>query len=379
MQLRSLSASALKSYESCPDRFFAEQSHKGADTTNDAALIGSACHDALEMFVQDCHYQDPEPEGRVEMLHKCLDKVWPNYFSNLKHRPEARKMLRDWALATDLYEGREILSTEVKKNFELQTTAGPIPFNYIFDRLDQLPNGDIEVVDYKTTRLPLAPEDLKHMTQARCYAVAAQIEYPDAERIWVTFDQLRHGRVSVVFTREENREMYTHLKEMAQRIIDDTEHKPQMNSECMFCPKKYTCEILLANADKGGLHAVAADPFDAADQLERITGARKALEYAERDVKEAILAHLENADAAELVDDEKGLKVSMAFRKYRSVDPVDALEILGSDLYARHSKINITTLDHLKDSGILEPEQEAALEAATRRAPGSPSLKVTRL
>src|SRR5699024_4479079 len=110
-----------------------------------------------------------------------------------------------------------------------------------------------EVVDYKTVRVPIQPDDLDTKIQARAYSLAIQIKHPEATKIKVTFDLLRHDPVSIEFTRDDNIAFWKFLVAETQRIVDldEADVRPTLNPECGFCVKKYSCKLLQANIAGG--------------------------------------------------------------------------------------------------------------------------------
>src|SRR5690606_25707099 len=156
----------------------------------------------------------------------------------------------------------EVLSVEQKLNFPIKTSAGMIPFTYILDRLDKIENGVYEVVDYKSIRAYIRPEELKGKIQPRAYALAIQIQYPDAEKIFVSFDMLRHNeKIGVTFTRQDNIDTYRYLQRAAERIIATDEDKTEetINEECKWCIKKTTCDTLARSVAAGTVHSLTIE------------------------------------------------------------------------------------------------------------------------
>ena len=97
----------------------------------------------------------------------------------------------------------QVLCREVKETFDL-TVPGhedeePQKITYIMDRLDRRPDGSIEIIDYKSQWANVTPDTLARMVQPALYAAAVRRKYGEAPVI-VTFDMLRYGMVSTVFT-----------------------------------------------------------------------------------------------------------------------------------------------------------------------------------
>jgi len=181
MEPKSLSASSSAVFELCPARFKAENLNRSPDIDNDAASLGTACHEVCELWVADGHYLLNLAQSDIErIIGELYEAAYWKVMADRERYDEGLALCMKWVERQD-WTGRTVLTTEVKKYFEVPTSIGPIPFNYIMDRMDRMDDGDIEVVDYKTVMAPVQPDDLKKRIQPRAYALAAQIEHPDAQ------------------------------------------------------------------------------------------------------------------------------------------------------------------------------------------------------
>jgi hypothetical protein len=305
---KSLSATALTVWESCPARYVAESFKKAPEVSGVYADLGSACHGALEMYVREV-YVERTARPDVDRLIEYFDYDFGDRFGVVGSGDlynDGVAMMRNWFTRSNILDdGRTIVSLETKDHFDINTSAGVIPFNYIFDRLDLHEDGSVEVVDYKSIRFRLSPEGLKDKIQARAYAVAAQLLYPDAPRVWVTFDLLRYDPVGIVFSREENLATWRFIKRRANEIIATSEvDAPEtVNAECRFCIRKQVCESILAHEDVGGVLALA-DPLAAAKARARADQRIKALTASIAELDAFIMQSAEHDDVDTYEDDE---------------------------------------------------------------------------
>lgn len=348
-------------FEACPSRWTAEYHYKGGQPSSSAANLGTACHGGLEDFVKQGHHTNG---GTVVTLHDLFLPHYRNAFPTDERLEEGQEMLTRWYARNMPWDtDRKVLSTETKESFMVPSPVGDITFNYIWDRCDELPNGEIEVTDYKTVARPISPESLKDNIQARCYALAAQIRFPDAPRVWVTFDLLRHDPVGVVFSRDQNIATWKYVKNVAQRILDtDGNNAPeQLNSMCHWCVRKTVCTALRRHVEAGGVLALA--DIDAAAKLRMdLENARKGLDAAMGEVDEFVLNYMETEDVLEFETDE--VQVAVTAKKSRSVDGERVKQIVGEEIAGKYGSIGVTVLDKiLKEEAALTDEQRAELKA----------------
>lgn len=378
MEPKSLSASAAMSFEGCEARYKAEYIDRVPDMQGEAAGLGSACHGTLEQFVAGGYHLNGSSFSVLEVFYSI---EYYKYFSEPTRYEEGLEMLRNW-FDRQNWEGRTVLSTEVKETFDLRFTVDAVehtvPFTYIWDRCDELKNGDeIDVIDYKSVQMPVTPEELKHKIQARSYGLAAQIKYPNAKRIWVTFDLLRYDRVGVSFTRDDNIATWRYLQELAKRVWASDGTTETLNPECRWCVRKLGCDELLRHTDGGGILQIQ-DLDGAVEMRGRLEWAANALRNAMGDLDGFILNEMESRNVME--HRAGGVEVKASMRQTRHIDRVDeAIRMLPPDIVAKYGDLKVTDLDKILKNEPLDDETKSALKGLVSRRPGKIYLKTKSL
>ncbi len=395
---KSLSATAMDVATKCMARYAAENFDR-ADKGDSGmpAMLGSACHNALEFYVKAVYIEKVAERSwdllltyykmHYTLIFDTMDTVGPVFDDGVE-------MLKNWFERTDLSDVN-VLSVEAKEPFPVKVTdkhgvQHHIPFNYIFDRLDQLDEDTYRVVDYKTVRWGYGPDELRLKLQARAYAVAAQIKFPHAKRIWVVFDLLRHDAVGTVFTKEENANTYRYIRKWAKNILDTdydltadppiNEAKESINDECKFCIRKAVCGELMKNRAVGGV--VGLSMPELVDRRALIQGQVAALKSLETELDDHLKALAQHDDLETLSSNQN--EVYWARSKRRAIERIDVLEgILGPALFERVGSKSVTMgkLDMLlkpKDN-TLTPEQKAQVKALIRDNYGEPYVKTRSL
>ena len=359
MEPKSLSASALQVYEACPARYKAEYIHRARGPANRAATLGTTVHAALELYVQ-AMLRNENPDQKY-----LLDMFRMQYLINFATSDVDR-------------EGVEVLSCEVKESFPIPTSIGEIPYNYIWDRHDKVGDNEFKVIDYKTNRWGINPQDLKKKIQARCYGLAAQIKHPQADRIWVEFDMLRHGGpVGIVFTREENAATWRWIKEKAEEIIKtpDDEVEETLNPECLFCVRKQECNALLLNIGVGGIFSIAGST-EAIDRRAMLDYQKRAVEASIKELDAIILTEARELDVLDFESDLNRINITASSR--RSADAEMIEKVIGDDLFDKYGGRSFTmaNVDKLLKGNELDASQKAMLRGLIYMKKGEPTVKV---
>jgi DNA helicase-2/ATP-dependent DNA helicase PcrA len=112
------------------------------------------------------------------------------------------------------------------------------------DRVDKLSDGKLEIIDYKTGRMP-DEKELKKSLQLSIYAMAASDEglynHP-IDKVALTFYYLQDmNKVTMNRTTEELMEVRTKIKSSIEEMKKG-EYKPKVGIWCDFCPFKMICE-----------------------------------------------------------------------------------------------------------------------------------------
>lgn len=386
MKPKTFSASAFNVAELCLARYRAEIIERGGGTSgNTAATLGTAVHGALELYVQTAilkQEQEPSLKYLIDLFKMSYMQTYGTADLDTQEYLEGYEMLCNWHERTQAggvhdFNEFKVLSCEVKENFPIKTSIGDIPFNYVWDRHDQLGESEYRVVDYKTNRWGIRPDDLKKKIQARAYGLAAQIKYPHATRIWVEFDMLRHdGPVGIVFSKGENAATWRFFKELAKRIIDtpDDEVQETLNGECLFCVRKTQCKALLKNIAVGGIHSVSAP--EAVDLRAQLEYQVKAAAAAIKELDTKILTEAKEQDVMEFESDLHTLQIGVSSR--RAVDPEMVEMAIGPELFNKYGgrSFTITTVEKLLKGKELSDEQKKSLRGLIYQKKGEPSVKV---
>lgn len=388
MEPKSLSASALHAFEMCPARYNAEYIERSRGFGGTAASLGTTVHGALENWVKACYIektQDPDLKLLQDYYHLSYIDTFKTHNTDSDEYLTGLEMLSTWFARPERVEYfnavHRIISCEVKTFFPVPTSIGEIPFNYIWDRFDEMKPGVFKVVDYKSSVWDVQPSDLQKKIQPRAYALAAAIQLKAQgihyDRIWVEFDMLRYGARGRVFTREDNAATWKYLKSSAEDIIatPGDEAEERLNPECRFCVRKAGCTALRKNIMVGGVHSIGS--------IEGMIDLRAQLEFQSKGldalIKEVDNSILTEAKARDLEQYESDLtKLTIGISKRRAVDADMVEKAIGPELFQRYGSHNITlaNVDKLLKGNELTKEQKAQLRGLIYDKKGEPRVRV---
>jgi RecB family exonuclease len=170
-RLLELSASALQTYESCPLKYKLRYDWRLPEEASAALQFGNAMHLALKAYFDGVRAGRPPDESTVVAC--FLDEFAKASISEPLQREmyekNGREQLASFLRSELARPAGKILHTE--KRFVIE--IGGARVHGRLDRLDDLGNGEVAVIDYKTGK-PKMQDDADDSLQLSIYALAAQ-------------------------------------------------------------------------------------------------------------------------------------------------------------------------------------------------------------
>ena len=393
MKPKTISPSSLQVAEKCLKRFEVEYVGKSRTVAGMPALLGTACHSALEMYTRRCVFGGNDDERTPETLIKYYEEAFTEGFGGVDEDREAfedgLEMLTNWHLhnedaslgADRLFSTVEVLMTETKETFAVPVSIGTIPLNFIIDRADMHPDLGYTVHDYKSVRYPLSAEEMHRKLQFRIYALSAEMKHPGQEQYWVFADNLRdEAPTGVMFTHDDNVATWEYVLGLAETIVAEDDPTPTLNSECGWCILNATCPAVQKSIEIGNVDTLSTE--EQVDVLGNLQAQSKAVDTALKRVK-GILEEKAEKEDINLILGEKS-KVTLYRRNTRVVNGAETIrEAVGPEIFDKYGSngpaITATALDKMKKElkGELTPEQITTIDAAIEKQRASkPTLTV---
>lgn len=199
------------------------------------------------------------------------------------------------------------------------------------------------------------------------------MKFPEAPKIRVTFDLLRHEQVSVVFTREENREHYKYLQRLGERILASDGKSETLNENCRYCVRRHECGALKKHMAVGGPLSIT-NAADAADKMAELNIAKTAIQKMIEDLDPVILKFCEDNDVFEFDTDTNHVKVDASRR--REVDANRVAAIVGPEIVAKYGGFTMGAVESLLKGTEITDDQKSQLKGIIKLRIGNPSIKV---
>jgi hypothetical protein len=369
MEPKTISASSIKAFEDCPAGYNAMYIEQAREASGAAGDLGTALHEAIQGWtVDDLMPIEPGENGEKLLLDRFESKAAALGLPSEMHEAGI-KMLKKFYTRIAAEPPYTILQAEVKETFPLKVDGHKINVTFIWDRCDQWEDGSIEVVDYKSWFQSMDAATMKRVLQVRIYALAAAIKFKhlNPPAIWVTLDQLRYDQpVSVKFTREDHRDTYEYLKDVARRIFASDGKLETVNVNCRYCIRRDSCvtlrKVLVASPE----HILAnGDPEDVALRAAELDAAIKAAEASKQAFADWIESWLEEREIPEYTF-ENAVTIKFSPTNRRKVDSERVSKVVGPEITAQYGHFSMEDIDGLLKGDEITAKQKDEIKALIR-------------
>jgi len=236
-----ISYSAFDTFNRCPLKYKFSYIERIKVPQKPEFYFGGLVH----AVVQEGLKRDPIIPSLEELI-KYLEDNWSEEAFPSKQEAEqyldfGKNMIRNFH--SSLRPGlRNIVATE--KRFQ-------VPLNEkhnltgMIDRIDRLPYGAFEVIDYKTSKKPSIQADVDSDKQLGIYKLAVSHMWPEAKDVKLTLYFLKHP-MQLTTTRQDSEieTLKEEIIETAEKIESETEFAPKANQFCDWCEYGHLCPLM---------------------------------------------------------------------------------------------------------------------------------------
>jgi putative RecB family exonuclease len=233
-----LSYSSISTYEACPARYRFQYEERLPTSPSPALAFGESLHRALYRF-----HDRPVPVAPpLPELLEILDAEW---VSEGYRDPSEERLYREHARQVLARYHKEVAgSFRVPAALEFRFTieVEGVQVTGTIDRMDRIPGGGYEIVDYKTSRRLPPQAVVDRDLQLSVYHLAAQEVWgiePERLTLWYL---LPGQRMTTARTREHVEELRRRIATVAERI-EAGRFEPRENPLCGWCEFQPLCPL----------------------------------------------------------------------------------------------------------------------------------------
>jgi len=233
MNVEYLSASRIKTFETCALKYHAIYNLQQVEEVHVAARFGSAVHRMMEKATLALMTKAGSTNPLDYKVASCGEFSVETEYWGLIDSLVANAL--GWGYFRNIGRTKGV---EVEFLFELEDGTNVKGF---IDRLDVF-GGTADIIDLKTQKNAFEPSELTGNWQARIYNVAVRKKFPEVtEKLSVSFWVLRHRVQRVYLTAEDAERDCVVLMDKAREIRACSNPRPSPSGLCRFCLYREQC------------------------------------------------------------------------------------------------------------------------------------------
>src|SRR5580704_4280271 len=247
---RSLSPSKLSAFKDCPLAFRFAAIDRLPEAAAPHLVKGTLVHSALERLFWD----HPRGERTAEVARRDLDLAWltlqddPDLLGLELTDKEAEAFVADAATLVDGYLRLEDPDTvdAVGVELTLEADVAGLRLRGIIDRLDVTPDGELEVVDYKTGRVPSVNQEQQRLGGVQFYALLCEQvlgRRPSRVRLMYLREPLVIEAVPSEQAVRGTRQRTSAVWSAIERACENEDFRPRPSALCKWCSFRTLCPI----------------------------------------------------------------------------------------------------------------------------------------
>lgn len=299
-----LSATRVSSYMRCKRKYWFQYVEHMPKLSNPAFKLGTTCHETLEyaghIWVEKGRFDEEDYKKIFDVYNKVsVSEGIESMQVHVEGKALIKNRLDNFAL------GRKIISLEETFGFadsrwpDLETDMG-VPLIGAMDKVIEIDDDTLMIVDYKTSKTAPTPEQLQDDLQLSLYDLVAHQLWPQYERIILCLDMLRSAPVYGYRTEEQRNEISNYLVTVYDEMCK-MEEKQAVASLNVFCPwcdfKDYCKEYEKACTTTGYdfLPTAKLTNDQLIEEYDQITSTARILDTRKREIAMIIMEKINNA------------------------------------------------------------------------------------
>ncbi|HLD90896.1 MAG TPA: PD-(D/E)XK nuclease family protein [Patescibacteria group bacterium] len=307
-----ISATRISTFLQCKQKYWFNYYDKLPKIDNPVFKLGTAVHIALELagniWREKEKFTKKDKETIINKFKEVSVKEGIDDFSVHQTGIElVTNRINDF-----IHEGHKIISLETpfgyKGGVDVITKEG-VPLLGAIDKVLQVDEDTILIVDYKTSKTAPTPDQLKTDKQLSMYDLVASILWP-GKRIIVSLDLLKHEMLYSYRTPEERAAFSEYLRLVYDSMLSLKEQdvKATINTFCPWCDFREYCNAYkeaYTNSNGKFQEAYRLDNSALVDEWQQVKKMKKIYEMREKELSLLLMDRIKTTGINVQVDDKE--------------------------------------------------------------------------
>ena len=309
-----ISATRIQSFLKCKKKYWFQYVKHLPKMGNPAFKLGIACHESLELagqlWVEHGALTDEDKTKILDFYNEIsVREGIEEMEAHLTGQTLVSNRINDFDLGEKIISLEETFGFSKSKYPDLETSDG-VPLIGAMDKVIELDEDSLLIVDYKTSKTAPTPDQLKSDLQLSLYDLVANILYPNYKRIILCLDMLKSEPVFSYRTQEQREDFNKYLIVIHKAMVNfkEKEARPNLHFLCPWCDyKDYCSEYLKAcsNEKYEFLPTMQLSDEKLLEEWDRIKTVAKILDMRKRELNMVMMDKIKRRGADLTIGDTK--------------------------------------------------------------------------
>ena len=235
-----ISYSAFDTFNRCPLQYKLSYIEHIRVPEKPELYFGGLIHEIVQFALKKDPIIPPVTELTTMLKNRWREEIFPSKDSAKQYFDFGVDMLKKFH--SGFQPGlRNIVAVE--KRFQIPLNEKHI-LSGVIDRIDKLPFGAFEVIDYKTSKSLPTQSEVDRDKQLGLYNLAVENLWPEAKDIRLTLYYLKHdSQITTKRRPDEVEDVKTEVIDTAETIEKEQEFTPRLNPLCDWCDYQNRCPL----------------------------------------------------------------------------------------------------------------------------------------
>lgn len=361
-----ISSTRINTFLQCKQKYWFNYVDHLPKLANPVFRLGISVHSALEFAGKIWMKKGKFSASDKKSILKEYDRVSVEEgIEEMTIHKEGRDLVNKRIKDFDL--GGRILGLEAlfgMRGAQDVVTKEGVPLIGAIDKVVELDEDTLLIVDYKTSKTAPTSDQLKTDKQLSIYDLVASILWPQYKRIIVSLDLLRHDIIYSYRTDEDREEFSGYLKAVYDQMtsLKAEDVSATINTFCGWCDYKDYCSVYKKACGRKDYKFVDPSAFDSSKLMEEwqhVSNMKKTLEQRYRELSMLMIDRIK-INGENINDGEKEVYIRQSNK--RTYDTAVAASVIDPSHFAKLVKVNKRSLeDYMERNPVVKEKIVASM------------------
>lgn len=324
-----LSATRINTFLNCKQKYWFSYVEHLPKVANPAFKLGTTCHEALEFAGIIWKEKNEFSKTDIKKIMDEYDAVSIREgITEMTIHKEGKDLVRK--RLNNFIAGKKIIDLEFKFGFGRETkdvtTDDGIPLIGAIDKVEEIDQDTLLIVDYKTSKTVPTSDQIKEDLQLSIYDLVAHKIWPQYKRIILSLDFLKSDILYTYRTEEEREEFSDYLTQVYSQMTNLKEEgaEASLNIFCPWCDFKEYCSTYQKACKKTKYDFLPVMKYTD-DQLisewSSVKSTKKILETRERELGQVIIEKIKE-ESKNLISGDRQVYIRQHSRTNYDIDTI---------------------------------------------------------